>query len=253
MQLELPIERPSLALFGVEPWRAAYEFASHRIRPAQGNTGDGDGHPVIILPGMGTDGTVVAPMRKHCKSLRYRALDWGRGFNRGPQGDVDTWLADLKAHVTEMLSGFNQSATFIGWSLGGIYARELAKSMGPRVRQVITIGTPFNASADHTNVGRIFRLLSGSAPSFTAAMSARLRIAPTVPTTSIYSKSDGVVAWQTCRHAVESRCVQDPEVHGSHVGLGWNRAVLNIVGDRLAQAPGRWQRYAPERAGTAPR
>ena len=243
MHSTLPIERPSLALFGIEPWRAAFEFASNRIFPARARPAAGDGHPVIIFPGMGTNGLAVAPLRRHCESLGYQALDWGRGFNRGPQGDINAWLVDLEEHIAELLSGFKQSATFIGWSLGGIYARELSKTMGSRVRQVITIGTPFNAVADHTNVGWIFRLLSGSAPPFDAAMSARLRSAPSVPTTSIYSRSDGVVAWQTCRHVAESQRVQDLEVSGSHIGLGWNREVLRMVGDRLAQPPGRWLRY----------
>ncbi len=253
MQSNLPIERPSLALFGIEPLRAAYEFASHQILPADGTPPVGDGHPVVIFPGMATDGTAVAPLRRYCQSLGYEALDWGRGFNAGPQGDIDEWLADLKRHVRELISGFEQSATFIGWSLGGIYARELSKTMGRRVRQVITIGTPFNASADHTNVGWIFRLLSGSPPPFDPAMGVRLRSPPPVPTTSIYSRSDGVVAWQTCRHEAESHRVQDLEVRGSHVGLGWNRAVLRIVGDRLSQPAGRWLRYEPDGVDTARR
>jgi pimeloyl-ACP methyl ester carboxylesterase len=160
-------------------------------------------------------------------------------------------LADLKEHTAELLSGFEKSATFIGWSVGGIYARELSKMMGRRVRQVITIGTPFNASADHTNVGWIFRLLSGSAPAFDAELSARLRRAPAVPTTSIYSRSDGVVAWQTCKHEAESNRVQDLGAVGSHMDLGWNRSVLRIVRDRLAQAPGRWQRYETDAVGMA--
>ena len=250
-----PIGRPSLALLGIEPWRAALEFASHQLFfPAATTTQPrGDGHPVIIFPGMGTDGTAVAPLRRYCASLGYQALDWGRGFNRGPQGDIDAWLGQLRAHTAELLHGQQQSATFIGWSLGGIYARELAKTMGARVRQVITIGTPFNASADHTHVGWIFRMLSGQAPTFDEAFSDRLRTAPAVPTTSIYSRSDGVVAWQTCRHVVESQRVQDVEVRGSHVGMGWNRSVLRIVGDRLAQRPGRWRRYASAPAGKASR
>jgi pimeloyl-ACP methyl ester carboxylesterase len=249
MQSLRTIERPSWALFGVEPWRAAFEYASHHISSVEAVPAKGDGHPVIIFPGMGTNGMAVAPLRRFCRSLGYEALDWGRGFNRGPQGDMDAWLAELEVHTTELLSGFAQSATFIGWSLGGIYARELSKTMGHRVRQVITIGTPFNANADHTNVGWIFRLLSGSAPQFTEAMSARLRSAPAVPTTSIYSRSDGVVAWETCLHAGESPHVQDLEVRGSHVGLGWNRAVLRIVGDRLSQAPDQWLPYAADSSG----
>lgn len=251
MQRSPPIERPSLALLGAEPWRAAVEFAAHHIGPAQAQTVAGDGHPVIIFPGMGTGSLAVAPLRRYCKALGYEALDWGRGFNRGPQGDIEAWLADLKDHTASLLRGFKQSATFIGWSLGGIYARELSKTMGRRVRQVITIGTPFNARADHTNVGWMFRLLSGSTPPFDARLSRRLRSAPAVPTTSIYSRSDGVVAWQTCRHEAESTRVQDLEVAGSHVGLGWNRSVLRIVGDRLGQPPGRWHRYDPDATAMA--
>ena len=243
----LPIERPSLALLGLEPWRAAYEFVAHKLArdtPAVA----GDGHPVIIFPGLGTDGTAVAPLRRHCESLGYAAADWGCGYNTGPQGDVDAWLAELAAHTAEMLSPFEQSATLIGWSLGGLYARELAKQLWPQVRQVITIGTPFNAAADHSNVGWIFRLLSGETPAYGPALSARLRSAPPVPTTSIYSRSDGVVAWQTCRHDEAAHQVEDIEVQGSHIGMGWNPAVLRVVGDRLAQRPGGWQPYAASAA-----
>jgi len=245
------IERPSLALLGFEPWRAAFEFASHKLGRKDATVAPGDGHPVIIFPGMASDGTATAPLRHHCESLGYRALDWGRGFNTGPQGDIDTWLAELAAHTARMLAPFDQSATLIGWSLGGLYAREVAKLLGPKVRQVITIGTPFNASADHTNVGWLFRLLSGESPKFDAALSARLGHAPDVPTTSIYSRSDGVVAWQTCLHDDASHEVQDVEVRGSHIGLGWNPAVLRVVADRLAQRPGHWLPYAGE-TGRAP-
>jgi predicted alpha/beta hydrolase family esterase len=242
-----PIERPSLALLGLEPWRAAAEFVSHKLvrrTPAVA----GDGHPVIIFPGMGTDGTAVAPLRRHCEALGYAAADWGLGYNTGPQGDVDGWLKDLAAHTASMLAPFEQSATLIGWSLGGLYARELAKQLWPQVRQVITIGTPFNAAADHTHVGWIFRLLSGAAPAYDAALSARLRSAPPVPTTSIYSRSDGVVAWQTCRHdeaAGQDSNIEDIEIKGSHIGMGWNPAVLRVVADRLGQAPGHWRPYQP--------
>ena len=238
------IERPSLALLGFEPWRAAYEFASHKLGRKYPGVAPGDGHPVIIFPGMASDGTATAPLRQHCESLGYTALDWGRGFNTGPQGNIDEWLAQLAAHTARMLAPFDQSATLIGWSLGGLYAREVAKLLGPKVRQVITIGTPFNSRADHTTVGWIFRLLSGESPKFHPALSARLRRAPDVPTTSIYSRSDGVVAWQTCLHDDASHEVQDVEVRGSHIGLGWNPAVLRVVADRLAQRPGHWLPYS---------
>jgi pimeloyl-ACP methyl ester carboxylesterase len=145
--------------------------------------------------------------------------------------------------MTDLLADHEQPATLIGWSLGGLYAREIGKLMAPRLRQVITIGTPFNAEADHTNAGWLFRLLSGSSAVLDPALSRRLRTPPPLRTTSIYSRTDGVVAWQTCRHARRSKLVHDIEVDGSHIGMGWNREVLDAVTDRLGQAPGPWRQY----------
>ena len=241
------IERPSLQLLGTEPWRAAMEFVSHVLhdKPARRS---GDGHPVVIFPGLAADGTTVAPLRKYCEALGYTAFDWGEGRNTGPQGDIDAWLAALASRISASLSGFDQSATLIGWSLGGLYAREIAKLLDRRVRQVITIGTPFNALEDHSNVGWLYRLLGGRASAFDTALSVRLKTPPTVPTTSIYSRSDGIVAWQTCLHD-DARAigVQDIEINGSHIGMGWNRAALEIIADRLAQPPGQWQAYSGRR------
>jgi pimeloyl-ACP methyl ester carboxylesterase len=238
------IDRPSLTLLGAEPWRAAFEFVAHKLARTSARP-EGDGHPVVLFPGLGTDGAAVAPLRKHCAALGYSAFDWGEGRNTGPRGDVNEWLAALAMRTSASLSGFDQSATLIGWSLGGLYARELGKLLEPQVRQVITIGTPFNATADHTNVGWLYRLLGGSPASFDAELSARLKTAPPVPTTSIYSRTDGVVAWQTCVHDDGApREVQDIEIRGSHIGMGWNAAALEIIADRLAVPPGRWRPYA---------
>jgi len=238
----LPVKRPSLALLGAEPFRAALELASHKLGQRRDQR-PGDGHPVVIFPGLGADGSWVSTLRDHCQSLGYEAFDWGQGFNTGPQGELDDWLANLKAQVSEMLAPHAKPATLIGWSLGGIYARELGKLMAPRIRQVITIGTPFNADADHSHAGWLFRLLSASSTNIEASLSLRLRTPPRVRTTSIYSKTDGVVAWQTCCHDKPSRLVHDIEVDSSHIGMGWNRDVLCAVTDRLGQQTGPWRRY----------
>ncbi len=241
-----PVERPSLALLGAEPFRAALEFAWHKLA-ATVATKSGDGHPVVIFPGLGADGASVAPLREHCRSLGYEAFDWGRGFNTGPQGDLDDWLETLRSEVSARVSKHGRPATLIGWSLGGLYARELGKLMAPQVRQVITIGTPFNADADHTHAGWLFRWLSGSSSTPGPAWSERLRTPPPVRTTSIYSRSDGVVAWQTCRHVRPSGLVHEIEVECSHIGMGWNRSVLAAAADRLGQSSGRWRRYVETR------
>jgi pimeloyl-ACP methyl ester carboxylesterase len=241
------VQRPSLALLGAEPFRAAMELASHKFAKSA-TTKPGDGHPVVIFPALGADGRSVATLREHCRLLGYDAFDWGQGFNTGPRGELDAWLHTLKSRVVDLLGGHTQRATLIGWSLGGLYAREIGKLMAPRIRQVITMGTPFNAKADHTNVGWLFRLLSGSSSAMDPALSRRLRTPPPLRTTSIYSRSDGVVAWQTCRHDKRSSLVHDIEVEGSHIGMGWNREVLAAVADRLVQPPGPWRRYVRARA-----
>ncbi len=241
----LEITRPPLTLLGTEPWRAALEFLAFKVNDVRQRkmVPAGDGHPVIIFPGLGTDSSAIAPLRDYCESLGYTMIDWGKGFNTGPKGNLDRWLEDLTTHTADLLAEHQDKATLIGWSLGGLYAREVGKLLAPQVRQVITIGTPFNAEADHTNVGWLFRLLSGTPAAIDPSLSKRLRTPPPLPTTSIYSRSDGVVAWETCRHVKPARQVQDIEINGSHIGMGWNPAVLQIVGDRLGQHPSTWQPY----------
>ena len=237
-----PICRPSLAPLGTEPLRAAVELVSHKWMLLRGPAARvGDGHPVVIFPGLGAGPSSVATLREHCGSLGYTALNWGRGLNRGPQGDVRAWLADLARDVAAMLGGHKQSATLIGWSVGGVYAGEVAKLMGDGVRQVITMGAPFNAEADYTNVGWLYRKLSGAEPKINERLCQRLGRAPKVPTLSIYSRTDGVVAWQTCCHGEEdAKNAQDVEVRSRDIGMVWNPAVLLIVGERLAQSAGQF-------------
>lgn len=235
---------PSLGMMSLEPLRAVFEYASmrlaHKVEPPTG-----DGHPVVIFPGLGADGRSVAPLRAFCEKQGFSAYEWGRGYNTGPRGDVDQWLADLGQHIQDMAMRCSDRMTLIGWSLGGIYARELAKILPQAVRQVITIGTPFSGSAQSTNVGRVYRFLNGSPAELDLAMARRLATAPSVPTTSIYSRSDGIVAWQACVQHGPASHVENIEVQGSHCGLGWNRDVLDIIADRLHQPEGQWTHYRP--------
>ena len=231
-----------MSLLGTEPWRATFElmrsaWSSHAAAPP------GDGHRVVMFPGLGSSTWAIAPMIRHCRRLGYEAQDWGRGVNTGPEGDVDVWLHELAAELKLVAHAAHQTVTLIGWSLGGLYARELAKVAGTRVRQVITVGTPFNADADYTRAGWLFSLLSGHPIDFDERLVCRLRAPPAVPTTSIYSRQDGVVAWQTCTHDQRYSQTQDVEVASSHLGMGWNPVVLSIVADRLAQQPGHWRPF----------
>jgi pimeloyl-ACP methyl ester carboxylesterase len=238
MMLSMPA--PSLTLLGLEPVRAALEYVGAHLMDRR-SLPAGDGHPVVLFPGLAADKTAMSPLRKLCEELGYTAYDWGHGFNTGPVGDVDVWIAELGNHVQSVACAHEASVSLIGWSLGGIYAREIARMMPGTVRQVITLGTPFAGDGDVTNVGWLFRVLSGQAAVLDDALALRLRRTPPVPTTSIYSRSDGVVAWQACVEACQHPCAESVEVAASHIGLVWHPQVWAVIADRLAQPEGLWR------------
>lgn len=238
---------PSWALMGFEPVRAVWEYAGMRMMD-KSRLPPGDGHPVVLFPGLASDKHAIGPLKAFCDKLGYTAYDWGRGFNTGPQGNPEGWLDELAHEIQARVSTHADSISLVGWSLGGIYAREVAKRLPGRARQVVTIGTPFAGSSRQTNAGLVYRLLNGSEPAIDLAMSKSLRTAPDVPTTSIYSRSDGVVAWQACIQPGDRADTENIEVAGSHCGLGWNAEVFGVLADRLSQPQGAWRRYAPSAA-----
>ena len=242
-----PMGAPAWSLFGMEPIRAALEYARMQMMDTT-SLPPGDGHPVVVFPGLAADQRSIAPLVSFCDRLGYTTYDWGRGLNTGPQGDVNAWIDDLAQHVGRLVSAHRERVSLVGWSLGGLYAREVAKILGRRVRQVITIGTPFTGTVEQKNASWLYRLVSGPQPLLDEKLLARIGTAPDVPTTSIFSRSDGVVAWQTCIQDEAGAHIENIEVEGSHFGLGWNPDVLAILAGRLSQVPGRWQRHAAREA-----
>lgn len=238
-----PISAPSLGLLALEPLRAAFEFVGHEVM-SEKTLPRGDKHAVVIFPGLATNEFVTRPLHSFCARMGYRSVDWGLGFNLGPEGEVESWLDSLAEKIQERTSQHRQPISLVGWSLGGIYAREVAKRLNSRVRQVITIGTPFSGAAEHTNVGLVYRLLNGKKAPADAKLLDMLRTAPPVPTSSIYSRTDGVVAWRACLNKNRSGRSESIEIEGSHCGMPWNPAVLRVVANRLAQPLGSWRPYA---------
>lgn len=238
---------PSWTLLGIEPFRAAFEYASCRLMD-HSRFEPGDGHPVVVFPGLAADAQTVSPLLEFCRRLGYDARDWGRGLNTGPSGDIDAWLDTLAEEVEARYSHEGGDPhghaaggiTLIGWSLGGIYAREIAKRMSVPIRQVITIGTPITGEAAQTNVSLLYRWVSGALPELDPDFKQRLMAAPPQPLTAIHSRSDGVVAWEACLQSADHDWIENVEVDSSHCGLCWNPAVLGIIADRLAQAPETW-------------
>ena len=198
----------------------------------------GDGHPVMVFPGMAASDLTTVPLRRCLANLGYVTQAWGQGFNFGPRpGVIERCGDDIRALADRQ----GQPVSLIGWSLGGIYARELAKLHPSETRCVITLGTPFTGHPKATNAWRLYEMLSRSKIG-DAELMAEIKKPPPVPTTSIYSRSDGVVSWRCCLNDA-GPLVENIEVPASHVGMGANPAVLYAVADRLAQPIGPWRRF----------
>ncbi len=228
-------------------FRAFWEFgALLPAWPVLARAPKGDGHSVVVFPGLSASDGSTIPLRRYLGSLGYETSGWEQGFNFGPRVGV---LDEARAQVTRAFEDSGRKVSLIGWSLGGVYARELAKELPHMVRGVITLGTPFGGSHRSTNAWRIYELASGRKVE-RETENYDLPFAPPVPTTSIYSRSDGIVAWQGSvqKPAPHNPQTENIEVIASHVGLGLNPSSWWAVADRLAQPQGNWQAF--ERKGT---
>jgi pimeloyl-ACP methyl ester carboxylesterase len=150
-------------------------------------------------------------------------------------------LDAVRAHLKRTHERHGGKVSLIGWSLGGVYARELAKEFPKRVRCVVTLGSPFAGHPRATNAWRFYEMVSGQNV-HDPKLIAQLRSAPPLPTTSIYSRSDGVVAWQ-CSMNDDAPLAENIEVHASHIGMGMNPLAMYAIADRLRQDPQHWQRF----------
>ncbi len=238
-------EPPSLLLALTEPSRAWIEMAALlAASPFLSGLARGDGHPVYVLPGFmaGDQSTLV--LRRFLDARGYQTLPWGFGRNLGPRGRL---REAMEARVEQIFDAAGQrKVSLIGWSLGGIYARELARRQPHVVRQVITLGSPFgggNGSGTNAQVARLFESINDDSRARIAAeFMAEAKEPPPVPSTSIFSRSDGVAAWQVCMEK-ETAHTDNVEIVASHIGMGFNPAVFYVLADRLAQAEDAWRPF----------
>lgn len=238
--------RPPHRLLALAEGRAVFELASfYATRHLLGMLPKGDGHPVLVLPGFLASDSSTAPMRRLLKDLGYAACGWNLGRN------VRVDLARVHEMETLLLKIHQETGrkvSIVGWSLGGVFARELAKLHPAAVRQVISLGSPIHDDRRHTNASRLFEFLNGKDPEpikhgrFTG-----LNQAPPVPTTSILTRSDGIVHWRgSVQHAEKGHGqTENIVVHASHCGLGVNPSVMVAVADRLKQPEGEWHPFTP--------
>jgi pimeloyl-ACP methyl ester carboxylesterase len=233
------IRRPGLGLLLLEG-RAVLELAALLVAtPLLRRAPRGDGHAVLVLPAFMTSDFSTRVPRSFLRDRGYAAHGWKLGRNTGPTPET---VAALVQRLHELRRRHDRRVSVIGWSLGGVYARELARAFPSDVRQVITLATPFR-NLEAINVPAFLLTRRRPHPN-EAAFRERLRLPLPVPTTAIYSRTDGIASWRSC--------VADPgpqsesiEVESSHLGIGHHPVVLLTIADRLAQAEDAWQPFRP--------
>jgi pimeloyl-ACP methyl ester carboxylesterase len=227
--LELPRSFTELAVFvGAAPLM----FAAPR----------GDGHPVLVLPGFMADDRTTISLRRHLRRRGYVVRGWELGRNIGP---TKAAIEGMRRAVDDLASSTGRRVSLVGWSLGGMYARELARLLPDAVRQVVSLGSPMRlASVSQTHTDRMYGRYRHLHDAKYRGPGHRDVGAPIdVPSSSIYTRTDGIVPWRSCL-LDESARSENIEVRGSHCGLGHNVAAVLAIDDRLAQPEGAWRPFA---------
>ncbi len=233
------IRRPDWRLFAAEGGKYAKYVVAPGPRPVPLPALKGDGHPVLVIPAFLSSDRSTARLRRYLRQLGYQAYGWGLGANLGPTQPA---LDGLEVRLLGIHRRHERRVSLIGASLGGVFAREFAKKFPGEVRQLITLCAPFNLPTA-TNVEPIFRLASRRYSADAEAMWAGMAAPPTVPVTAIYTKQDGIVAWQSClEEAGPFR--ENIQVDGCHSTIAGNPTVLDIIADRLAQREDEWRPYS---------
>jgi hypothetical protein len=239
-----PVTRPSIRHLIAEPARGLAAAAKlPAAAPLLSRAPRGDGHGVLVLPGLlAADGS-TAVLRRFLRMLGYEVRGWNLGRNLGPTAEM---LDELPRELLALAESTGRPVSLIGWSLGGIYAREMARQHPELARQVITLASPF-ALADprqshaHGAYQRHSHAHATGARVPTYEQTAR----PVgVPSTAVYSRRDGVVPWQACIEP-ETALHQNVEVRCGHLGFGLDPATLWLVADRLATPTALRRRFRP--------
>ncbi len=235
------ISPPSLLLALIEAPRALSEASALiPMHPLLNSLPPGDGHAVMTLPGFLATDRSMRVMRRYMRRWGYDAQCWELGRNVGltAQRDLEKLLDERLELLFEETGG---KVSLVGWSLGGLFAREMARRNSQLVRSVITLGSQVGAPVA-TNAWRLYEYVSGTNLQ-DRAMQKRIDILhepiPDVPVTAIYSKSDAIVSWKIAK-IPPGENVENIGINMSHFGMGFNPAVFFAIADRLRQAEGAW-------------
>lgn len=223
------IKKPSWFLYATEAIRALVEWlralffmAFYRF-PHHGNH-----RPVMVVPGfLGTDFS-TGMLRRFLQKMGFTVYGWNLGQNLGNLKDIDKLVQRLE----DIHAKHQHKVILIGWSLGGIYVREIAKKRPEQVAQLFTLGSPFGVPEAPNHAVWIYNLFSDF-KKIDADFRAQVPSPAPVPSTALYSYQDGIVPWQACRELQEDELHQNVLVKSSHIGFVRNQAVFQILAERI--------------------
>jgi pimeloyl-ACP methyl ester carboxylesterase len=220
------------AVSAVTPMPRRAVLAVHRSAPR------GDGHPVLLVPGFLRGESYMQPLSRFLTGRGYAVNGWRLGVNLGP---TDQALDGLEERLDEIVARHGRKASLVGHSLGGALARLLAKQRPENVRQLIVLTSPIRVPTA-TQLEPLYRLLAHWHSASSPGLYQTFNEPPAVPVTALHTRSDGIVAWQSCLE-VEGPRRENIEIKGAHSTMPRNPAAWRIIADRLAQPEGEWRPY----------
>lgn len=188
---------------------------------------------VVTVPGVGSNGLAMAPLRWYLAAIGHRSYDWGLG--RADSRGFESSLSKLIARVAELQARHGDPVDLVGWSLGGLLARAVGRTAPASIGRIITYGTPVVGGPRFTILAESFDR-SAIADIEQRIDEGRRSHPLTVPVTAIYSRNDGVVAWEACIDP-DDRTIEHVEVSSSHFGMNLDPDVWETISKRLDQAP----------------
>jgi pimeloyl-ACP methyl ester carboxylesterase len=241
-----PVSAPAMRLLLTEPARSLTDLARLPLAASWLSFAPrGDGHGVLVLPGLLASDASTVVLRRFLRLLGYEVRGWDLGRNLGPTDEV---LDEMPVRLAELASSTARPVSVIGWSLGGIYARELARQQPAQVRRVITLGSPFaQTDGARSHADRAYQRRSGRHAGARVPTRAQVSQPIGVPSTAVYSRRDGIVSWRACIEP-ETGLHQNVEVRCAHLGFGVDPATLWLIADRLAVPDGGLERFRPPAA-----
>lgn len=223
------MEKPPIHLYLTEIFRSfAERISSMYYRSTYKPERLGDRRPILVIPGIITSDSSTKALRSFLDKLGYTSYPWGLGVN---MGEYDKHLPALENTIAKINEKHGNQVTLIGWSLGGIYARELGKSCPSQIKEIITLGSPFSGIEVPNRATWLFNLMLKvrKQPPPDPSWIRTIHEPAPVKTTAIYSRQDGIVPWEACKEKHCDLTHRNIEVRGSHTGLGYNKDVFVLV------------------------